>query len=997
MKTHLSRVLVAACAALLAACPGPAGQDGKPCAVKDNGNGTTTISCPDGTTATVANGTPGTPGTNGSNGTNGTPGANGTNGMNGANGSNGANGTNGTNGVNGTSCSVSANPDAGTKTITCTDGTTVVVRDGTNGVDANAVIDFAGLSEFELTQEDFSVRIQSVSNVARPVARFQVFNRQNKPVKNIPPGHFGGIALLQLVPGNTGDGGNGVAIDTWINHISNCTTCSSSTETASTTSLVDNGDGSYVYTFVKDVITAIALDGGGTTYAGVQYDANAVHRFALRLGFSGNPYRPVDATFDYIPAVGTDITGQNDKVNTANCLTCHNQWRANAKNIGGATPFHSGQRYDTRYCVVCHNDQRKYSGSAATGNAVIAEPTIDSNGNMTPVSGSSISVLRGEAIINLPVFAHKIHAGEHLTLKGNYAGLGTEINEFMFPQDVRNCTKCHSNAAKADNWKNKPNRRACGACHDSVNFATGVGHGPSNLAQPNDANCTLCHDATFIETKHKAVAPLDPNNYYSGGTGTNTNSAALGNINNPPAGARVMFYDLNAVTTVDAGNGLVSPSVKFRFKENDAGVVFNTYDGGNELLDNFFGSPSVYCVWAMPQDGIQKPADFNSSSSVYLRNAWAGLATSGASASSFSGPDTSGYYTVTITGTKLAPVQSDGGIPNGGAATMLTCGLGYTYSLYSATTGARTPPLTQTNVVGYAFNTTTKVGGISMPMPNVWRVASGFTGRRGASASTSATGQIAQTSRCADCHNQLGISPTYHSGQRNDAATCSFCHNPNRTSSGWTAGSESFIHSIHAAQRRTVPFNWHAVAGTADHAAPSGFWGVEYPGRLNYCESCHQPGYYDFSASWYTSNGGANLANRLVQTVAQGTYDAVTPQADGGAPALAISVSPYVVSNVALLPDGGTDGIAGAVDYGVGYSFTTSSRVTVEAADTTLVLSPITKTCFGCHDSMAAKLHMETNGGSIYRTRADERTRTEQCMICHGPGKLANIKDVHYR
>ena len=71
--------------------------------------------------------------------------------------------------------------------------------------------------------------------------------------------------------------------------------------------------------------------------------------------------------------------------------------------------------------------------------AVTAEPSIDGAGNMTPPPGrSNVSVLRGEAVLNLPVFIHKIHAGEYLKLKGNYAGIGSEIAEFNFPQDLRN-------------------------------------------------------------------------------------------------------------------------------------------------------------------------------------------------------------------------------------------------------------------------------------------------------------------------------------------------------------------------------------------------------------------------------------------------------------------------------------------------------------------------------------------------------------------------------
>jgi len=75
------------------------------------------------------------------------------------------------------------------------------------------------------------------------------------------------------------------------------------------------------------------------------------------------------------------------------------------------------QRYDVRYCVACHNDRRKFAGANIAGHAVIAEPSIDLAGMMTPPPGrSNVAVLRGEAVLNLPVFIHKIHAGEFLSL-----------------------------------------------------------------------------------------------------------------------------------------------------------------------------------------------------------------------------------------------------------------------------------------------------------------------------------------------------------------------------------------------------------------------------------------------------------------------------------------------------------------------------------------------------------------------------------------------------
>ena len=99
------------------ACAGPAGdpgangEDGSSCSVSANTDGTRTITCEDGTTATVSDGAPGEVGETG------------------ATGETGAVGETGETGAAGTSCSVVDNGD-GSKTITCEDGTSVIVEDG---------------------------------------------------------------------------------------------------------------------------------------------------------------------------------------------------------------------------------------------------------------------------------------------------------------------------------------------------------------------------------------------------------------------------------------------------------------------------------------------------------------------------------------------------------------------------------------------------------------------------------------------------------------------------------------------------------------------------------------------------------------------------------------------------------------------------------------------------------------------------------------------------
>jgi len=215
---------------------------------------------------------------------------------------------------------------------------------------------------------------------------------------------------------------------------------------------------------------------------------------------------------------------------------------------------------------------------------------------------------------------------------------------------------------------------------------------------------------------------------------------------------------------------------------------------------------------------------------------------------------------------------------------------------------------------------------------------------------------IVEDARCNSCHQELGVftAAEFHAGQRNDATTCGWCHTPNRASSGWSADSAYFIHAIHGSDKREKPFTWHASA------VGKSFADIGYPGILSRCETCHLPGTYDFSAPASASA----LPNRLYRAAGVGTYST----APGSV--AEYSLSPYVTQNV---------------NYGS------------SGASTNLVMSPIVTACFSCHDSNIAKLHMESNGASIYVDRATALPRVELCMFCHDPGSNfgLGIKAVH--
>ena len=65
--------------------------------------------------------------------------------------------------------------------------------------------------------------------------------------------------------------------------------------------------------------------------------------------------------------------------------------------------------------------------------------------------------------------------------------------------------------------------------------------------------------------------------------------------------------------------------------------------------------------------------------------------------------------------------------------------------------------------------------------------------------------------------------------------------------------------------------------------------------------------------------------------------------------------------------------------------------------DEDIIVSPMSGSCYYCHDSAASAAHMEQNGGAIKRQRSDwiAEAPFETCEVCHGDGKMADVNLVH--
>jgi OmcA/MtrC family decaheme c-type cytochrome len=392
--------------------------------------------------------------------------------------------------------------------------------------DVDKPVNVATLSPKAWSTLTFKAQVLNVTVKGTPIVDFTVTDRIGHPIVGLGStmkrttdllASYPNIAftIAKLVPGTNGNPSK------WVNYLVDSTptvaipkpTVGRFPGTDNVGKLVDNGDGSYRYTFyrditkVKDVIAAtVDTDKYMKTDLGdLSYDPNLTHRLGMQISgnapgtgtntptgvqsIAGVPTKnPLNLTYDFVPSGGLP-TFQHDVVQNAQCTQCHGQ----LNKIG----FHGGSRYDTKYCVTCHTDQVKVGAIEATS-------TADGKG-FAGVTDKIDNRSPGEFTIMI----HKMHMGKKLTLTGyNWLNRAEgQFNKNGFPQSPANCATCHTNttkkAAQATNWKTMPSRAACGSCHDGINWVTNKGPkvhegGPSN----DDSQCATCHEVADIAKSH---------------------------------------------------------------------------------------------------------------------------------------------------------------------------------------------------------------------------------------------------------------------------------------------------------------------------------------------------------------------------------------------------------------------------------------------------------------------------------------------------------------
>ncbi|MDI5836817.1 OmcA/MtrC family decaheme c-type cytochrome [Shewanella xiamenensis] len=223
------------------------------------------------------------------------------------------------------------------------------------------------------------------------------------------------------------------------------------------TCLVDNGDGSYSYTYQVNIANV-------TAPVAVTYKADNTQRATLELQL---PQVVANAHLDWQPSTGkTEGIASRNVVSIETCYTCHQP---------DSLQLHGGRRLDIENCASCH--------TATSGD---------------PESGNSV---------DFTYMIHAIHKGksrESFDAEGNttpapykiigYGGKVIDYGKVEFPQKpAADCSACHVEGANAPAdaalFKADLSNTACIACHTEA-------PSQSHIQYNSGTNCVSCHNST---------------------------------------------------------------------------------------------------------------------------------------------------------------------------------------------------------------------------------------------------------------------------------------------------------------------------------------------------------------------------------------------------------------------------------------------------------------------------------------------------------------------
>ena len=597
----------------------------------------------------------------------------------------------------------------------------------------------------------------------------------------------------------------------------------------------------------------------------------------------------------------------------------------------------------TETCNACHNVLGIHGGGRTESKYCV---TCHNPGSTDPDTGNTV---------DYTVMVHKIHRGEDLPSvafgpnliddggggddgTGIYQiiGYGGSVHDYstvVFPQDIRNCT----------------------TCHDGSDPDTPQGDDWKTRLSTNA--CGSCHDNIDFSKDGSPAGANDPLGHSGGIVSDNSECVtchAVGRIagsveksHELPVNVAAPRFQFNILeicgTPVPANPGDPEPNCPI----NPAAITvkFSVTDPTETPATGTHGYDDHYNVVTDPE--------FGAGASLNLLTGW--------DSSDYTNVDGSGSRPSRANSLNLSSIKATATDNTDGTFTVDLAALPVTVTSGSGVIGIEGHPRAETVLGSGMFN-------LSVPVR-------GATAHFGINGDPLVERRVAVdiVDKCDKCHKQLSL----HGNNRADnAQLCVICHNPRGTDisrrditvSGVpdvsmldgkreeTIDMKVLIHAIHAGEKdnpNTPEVEGHGfreegivVYGYGNNSHDYGH--VRFPGFLNDCTACHNSGTYELDGKWATP-----LQNGILPTT------------------------------VASAPDD---------------SVLTEPAFTAQMLnqDDDLYTTPTAAVCSACHDSDVSKAHMELLGGAMFEVDLGMvNTSFETCSVCHGPGKVSDLNEVH--
>ena len=310
----------------------------------------------------------------------------------------------------------------------------------------------------------------------------------------------------------------------------------------------------------SDLLTAAVDNGDGT------YTVGLWCRWEYFVGI--DEFRDVgQTTTEFLVGAPSALTPR-EVVKTDNCNRCHSEIQ-----------FHGGSRRTLPICLLCHTSGAEDSTGVSIDFRVMIHKLHDGahlpsvlgvatnpDGSRNHAATPTPYVVGGTdySAVAFPVWPS---LNTSMPRDFGYSALtsGAKSLENTMLQGAVECAKCHGDPdgtgpmtapSQGDLHRSQPSRRACGSCHDDIDWALPYTSNQSTMPpQANDSACLFCHAPT-------------------GASALSTEAAHFHPLNDPAINPGVNFA-ITAMGGASGGNGSFQagdkPTITFTLKD-DAGA-----------------------------------------------------------------------------------------------------------------------------------------------------------------------------------------------------------------------------------------------------------------------------------------------------------------------------------------------------------------------------------------------------------------------------------------